>query len=103
MRLMLGYDVPTLLVTVKDDYDPTNFVFDVVNGCWTGRFVDGSVTVNVHGVWEDSSRMEKIKILCYNQNRLRGEYQDVFNNFHNEDYVAPEYAIIDFDDSDIAF
>jgi hypothetical protein len=36
---MLGTtDKPSLLVEVKEDYDPTHFDFYVVNGNWDGTF-----------------------------------------------------------------
>ena len=40
----------------------------------------------------DFTSLEKCKILTDNQHRLRGDYQTVFNNIHNEAYVAPSYA-----------
>jgi hypothetical protein len=45
-------------------------------------------------------------ILSDNQDRLRGDYQEVFDNFHNPDYVAPkpEKVVLPSDwDDDIAF
>jgi hypothetical protein len=43
--------------------------------------------------------------LCDNQDRLRGDYQEVFNNFDNPDYVAPRREVVWFDatDDDIPF
>jgi hypothetical protein len=89
MRLMLGTkDNPSLLVDIEQEYSPTHFEFWVVNGCWKGTYTDGHVTV-----WhpdEPWTELDKTEILCYNQNRLRGEYKDVFWHFHDTDYVAPK-------------
>lgn len=84
MRLMLGKDVPSLLVDVVNTYNPTDFKFDVVNGGWSGRFVEGTVHVDDRG---DS--FDGVSILSDNQDRLRGEYDEVFNNFDNPDWIAP--------------
>ena len=92
MRLMLGTkDKPSLLVNVGQEYSPTHFDFWVVNGAWDGTFYNGYVTV--HHPWEPYSSLDKVEILCNNQDRLRssdwsGGYQEVFNNFHDETYVA---------------
>jgi hypothetical protein len=94
MRLMLGTkDKPSLLVNVGQEYSPTHFDFWVVNGNWDGTFYNGYVTV--HHPWEPYSSLDKVEILCNNQDRLRssdwsGGYQEVFNNFHNETYMAPK-------------
>ena len=88
MRLMLGYgSQPSLLISIEQEYDPAHFEFWVINGAWKGTFTDGYITV--WHPWEPWSGLEKIEILCNNQDRLRGEYQDVFDNFHNPNYVAP--------------
>lgn len=89
MRLMLGTkDDPSLLVSVHQEYSSTHFEFWVVNGCWDGTFTNGYITV-----WGspggDFSSLEKIEILSDNQDRLRGDYQTVFDNFNDPDYVAP--------------
>lgn len=90
MRLMLGTkDQPRLLVNVQRKHDRlAHFEFWVVNGAWHGSFYNGHVTVwnPPSGSWTD---LDKIDILCNNQDRLRGEYHDVFYNFDNVDYVAP--------------
>lgn len=95
MRLMLGETgKPSLLVNVKQEHSPTHFEFWVVNGCWDGTYTDGHVTV--HGCPSgDFSSLDKVEILCDNQDRLRsfdwsGGYQEVFDNFHDESYVAPK-------------
>lgn len=94
MRLMLGTkDKPSLLVNVKQEHSPTHFEFWVVNGCWDGTYTNGYVTV--HHPDNPWSELEKTEILCDNQDRLRssdwsGGYQEVFNNFHDENYVAPK-------------
>ena len=47
----------------------------------------------------------KVQILCDEQQRLRGDYNDVFNNFDNPDYFVPERKVfyVDIDDDDIPF
>lgn len=109
MRLMLGTkDNPSLLVNVQKEYGPAHFDFWVVNGAWEGTFYNGYVTV--HHPYKPFSSLEKVEILTDNQDRLRTvphyEYQEVFNNFHNPDYVAPEYTKVEVPaswDDDIAF
>ena len=104
MRLMLGSDNrPRLLVNVKEDYDPAHFDFRVVNGAWDGTFYNGYITV--HHPWNPHSSLDKMEILTDNQDRLRspdhyGEYNEVFANFHNPDYVAPKPEPVMFDDMD---
>ena len=94
MRLMLGTkDKPSLLVNVGQEHSPTHFDFWVVNGNWDGTFYNGYVTV--HHPYNPHSSLDKVEILCDNQDRLRssdwsGGYQEVFNNFHDESYVAPK-------------
>lgn len=109
MRLMLGTkDCPSLLVDVKQEYDPAHFDFWVVNGAWDGTYYNGYVTV--HHPWNPHSSLDKVEILCDNQDRLRSvpsyDYQEVFNNFDNPDYVAPkpkEWVPPPGWDDDIAF
>ena len=97
MRLMLGTaERPSLLVNVKQEYLPTHFDFWVVNGAWDGTYTDGYITI--HHPWNPHSSLEKVEILCDNQDRLRSSdwsdgyhsYQEVFDNFHDENYVAPK-------------
>lgn len=100
MRLMLGYHgEPSLLVSVDEKYKPTNFNFRVVNGAWDGKFTDGHVTVLCYpgGAFSD---LDITEIICTDQDRLRGDYQTVFYNFDNPDYVAPEQKTVYFDDID---
>lgn len=101
---MLGIDNnPSLLVDVQQEKSTTEFDFWVVNGCWEGTFYNGYVTV--HHPWNPHSSLEKMEILTDNQDRLRGEYQAVFDNFNNSDYVAPkrEPAVFRDMDDDIPF
>lgn len=105
MRLMLGNTEPELLVNVASDADLNNFDFFVVNGAWDGKYNNGFISI--FGVPSgDFSSTEYINILCSDQDRLRGDYNDVFCNFSNTNYVAPviEYKT-NFDnwDDDIAF
>jgi hypothetical protein len=102
MRLLLGSNnEPLLLVDVKSDYNPLNFNFYVINGNWDGSFNNGFISI--HGCPSgDYSRLDKFEILTDNKDRLRGEYSEVFYNFNNPEYIAPQYINHDFDD-DIAF
>jgi hypothetical protein len=109
MRLMLGFNnIPSLLVNVDGKYsgigEPTKTRFDfwVVNGGWEGIYTDGFVTVS-HPPSGAFSTLEKVEILSDNQDRLRGNYQDVFDNWDNPNYVAPESKVVFFEDDDIAF
>jgi hypothetical protein len=109
MRLMLGTkDKPSLLVTIEQEKSPTEFDFWVINGAWKGTYANGHVTV-----WHPDypwSELEKTEILCDNQDRLRTvphyEYQEVFDNFHDETYVAPKPKPVEYPsswDDDIPF
>ena len=106
---MLGTkDKPSLLVNIEQEKSPTEFDFWVVNGAWKGTYTNGHVTVwHPDYPWSD---LEKTKILCDNQDRLRSvphyEYQEVFNNFHDESYVAPKPKPVEYPaswDDDIPF
>lgn len=105
MRLMLGVDgCPSLLVSVDEFDDQNNFSFYVVNGCWEGKFHNGYITV-LGPPTGDFSSLDQHTILTQNQDRLRGDYNDVFANFENESYVAPLPKVFrapDYDD-DIPF
>ena len=82
---MLGGAEPTLLVDVDAMYYPFNFKFHVVNGGWSGQYVSG--TIHIDG--NHGTPIDGYKILTDNQDRLRGEYGDVFANFDNLNWVAP--------------
>ena len=104
MKLMLGDLEPWVLVSTSNDYDPANFKFYVENGAWEGHFYKGYVTV--YGAPSgDYTSLVKVGIICDNQDRLRGDWQTVFDNFDNADYVAPPAKEIDFSwlDDDIPF
>ena len=110
MRLMLGtQERPSLLVNVQQEYSPTHFDFWVVNGNWDGTYYNGYVTV--HHPYNPHSSLDKVDILCDDQDRLRssdwsGGYQEVFNNFDNPDYVAPKPKPVEYPaswDDDIPF
>ena len=96
---MLGStDCPSLLIELEQEKSPTEFEFWVVNGAWYGTFTNGHITVwHPDRPWTELSKTE---ILCDNQDRLRGNYQEVFNNFDNPDYVAPRREVVRFDDMD---
>ena len=109
MRLMLGtVDNPSLLVDIEQEYSPTHFEFWVVNGAWKGTYTNGHVTV--WHPYEPWSELDNTEILCDNQDRLRSvphyEYQEVFNNFDNPNYVAPKadkYFVPSWWEDDIPF
>ena len=91
MRLMIGCEEqPVLLVDVDTNYDPNDFDFYVINGNWDGHYHTGFISV-FECPGGDFTSLEKYKILTDNQHRLRGDYQTVFNNIHNEAYVASSY------------
>lgn len=108
---MLGKNnQPNLLISVDGKFsgigEPTKERFDfwVVNGAWDGIYTDGFITVLGCPTGNFSS-LEKMEILTDNQDRLRGEYQEVFNNWDNPNYVAPKQEKIfdSFFDDDIPF
>lgn len=111
MRLMLGRDnQPNLLVNVKEDYTPECFDFWVVNGAWEGTYTNGYITIKGCPTGDFSS-LDKMEVLTDNQDRLRsnngfGEYEAVFSNFNNPDYVAPKqnkFVEPESWDDDVAF
>ena len=100
MRLMLGTkNQPSLLIELEQEMSPAHFDFWVVNGAWRGVFTNGYITT-LGCPSGDFSSLEKTEVLCDNPDRLRGEYQEVFDNFDNIDYVAPVLKRIVFDDMD---
>lgn len=105
MRLMLGSDgVPSLLVTVGDFFNRDYFDFRVVNGAWDGVFTNGYITVYGPGKECISYIDHKLEILCDEQDRLRGHYEDVFANFSNPTWISPpDKTVDDFYDDDVAF
>lgn len=107
MRLMLGTkDHPSLLVDVGDGIDRNLFDFWVVNGAWEGTFINGHITIHHGHDYDDYSTLNRVEILCDDQDRLRGDYNDVFNNFNNPKYVAPMPKVVECPaswDDDIPF
>jgi hypothetical protein len=100
MRLMLGTkDQPSLLIELEQEMSPTHFNFWVVNGAWRGVFTNGYITI-LGCPGGDYSSLEKTEVLCDNPDRLRGDYDTVFENFNNVDYVAPVLKRVVFDDMD---
>lgn len=91
MRLMLGDadGKPSLLVEVAQQKEINMFDFWVVNGAWGGSYNDGHVTIN-DCPSGDFTSLDKLTIICDNQDRLRGFYMDVFDNFHDVNYNAPK-------------
>lgn len=104
MRLMIGCEEqPVLLVDVDTNYDPNDFDFYVINGNWDGRYHNGFISV-FECPGGDFTSLEKCQILTDNQHRLRGDYQTVFREFTNVNYVAPFRTAIEIDyDDDIPF
>jgi hypothetical protein len=97
---MLGtVERPSLLVDIEQEKSSSEFDFWVVNGAWHGTYTNGHITVwdPPTGSW---SKLDIDEILCDNQDRLRGDYQDVFDNFGNPDYVAPKREPVVFHDMD---
>jgi hypothetical protein len=98
IRLMVSHsdegDTPDLLVSVLADYDPLKFRMYVINGGWNSEVINGKTRPLQH--------MEEIpiKIICSDQDRLRGDYNEVFNNYHDVNYVAPQDTFVDFSDMD---
>ena len=109
MRIMLGTEPsnPSLLVSVDENFNPQEFDFHVVNGNWYGKCYQGHITV-VGCPSGPFSSLDRLTILSDNQDRLRGNYRDVFDNFDDAAYVAPldTFTRKQFDielDDDIAF
>lgn len=105
MRLMLGRNnTPSLLVSVDSDFNIDKFDFRVVNGAWDGTYTNGYITTKGCPS-SDFTSLDKMTILCSNQDRLRGDYNTVFGNFDNPNYVAPQYKYTpeDIVDDDIPF
>lgn len=103
MRLMLGTDErPDLLVDVFEFSNRDEFDFEVINGRWNGKYTNGHLTIDApSGSW---STVDTVEILCDNQDRLRGDYNDVFANFDNPNYIAPQpKPLPEFWDDDIPF
>jgi hypothetical protein len=97
---MLGTkDNPSLLVNLEQEKSPTEFDFWVVNGLWRGVFTNGYITI-LGSPSGNFSSLEKSEIICDNQDRLRGDYNTVFANFDNVNYVAPVLKRVVFDDMD---
>lgn len=93
--IMLGVNnEPILLVRVNEGFDPNNFDFYVNNGAWEGTFNGGDVAV--HGC--ATPAVTNVSILSQNQDRLRGNYQTVFDNWENVDYKSPSYDSLEYDD-----
>jgi hypothetical protein len=89
MKLMIGRDgVPSILVGTYDFVDFNHFKFSVINGCWDGVFTNGYITVT-GCPGGDNTILEKMEILCDNQDRLRGDWPDVFDHFDDPSYVGP--------------
>jgi hypothetical protein len=100
MRLMLGTrDRPSLLIELEQEMSLTHFDFWVVNGAWYGVYTNGYITI-LGCPSGDYSSLEKTEILCDSQERLRGDYNTVFENFDNVDYVAPVPKCVVFADMD---
>ena len=62
-----------------------------------------SFDINQRGLGGDFTSLEKCQILTNNPHRLRGDYQTVFREFTNVNYVAPFRTVIKIDDDDVPF
>ena len=81
---------PSLLVFRGKDVEG-GFVIRVVNGGWDGVFVyTSSETVGYITMGKDHPPTGEVHILCTDEKRLRGDYQDVFDNYEDPTYVGPE-------------
>ncbi len=81
MRLMLGTIQdgvlhPALLVETIGLRMRHKFRFDVVNGAWRGAFVEGEVFVE-----GDSESAGNYEVMCRDQAKLSGDYNEVFSRF----------------------
>jgi len=105
-RLMLGVGGrPSLLVKVLKQSDE-GFDFRVINGAWDGKFTYTDVDTGSVFIEYTKETVDNVQVLCENQDRLRGDYNDVFFNFDDESYVAPQPHKVeypDYWDDDIAF
>ena len=100
-RLMLGYKGgASLLVEVRKRFSETDFIFHVINGNWTGRYMGGRMFIDryidVHDPNPETYRtyveeggveyQDGYCILTSDQELLKylnvgDNYNDVFNNF----------------------
>lgn len=105
MRAMIGVNnVPNLLVDIEQEYALDHFDFWVVNGAWHWTFFKGNVSI--YGCpGGDYTSLGSWEVLSTDMNRLRGDYQTVFDYWNNPNYVAPaaEYAVPTDWDDDIPF
>lgn len=102
IRVMLGRDgKPDLLVEAESSELQTgSFDFEVVNGCWKGHFhPNGMISIFgcPGGAWSTFDDAPLV-VLTSNQDRLRGYYVDVFDNFDDPNYVAPQKTTREYDD-----
>ena len=105
MRMMIGYHgEPSLLVSRGEDVEG-GFAFRVINGGWDGVFVyTESQTVGYITIGKHDPPTGEVHIICTDEKRLRGDYQDVFNNYEDPTYVGPEpIPFPAYWDDDIAF
>ena len=100
MRLMIGVDEePVLLVSVGQKFSEVFFEFICVNGAWSGTFDNGRITVRGCPLG-DFTVVEKYTVLCRDQSRLTGDYNEVFNNFGDVNYVSPAFRETDDPEED---
>lgn len=92
MRMMLGTNnIPSLLIGIDEENfaGRSNFTFCVINGSWDGSFINGKIA-KIDYENDTLTPMGEMEIICENQDRLRGDLEDVFLNFNNPNYVAPK-------------
>ena len=105
MRLALSnQNGALLLIETKNTKKRNRFDFYVVNGGWAGKYTNGRITVYEPDDISWTS-LDKMTIITDNQDRLRGDYNDVFFHLDNPEYIAPKNDFYDWndDENDIPF
>jgi len=71
-----------LLAEVDKNYNPTDFKFRVINGNWSGKFVNGDIFIE-----NDRSPIpdNKVEIISDDQEQLSYDYEAVFAKFRGKE------------------
>jgi hypothetical protein len=81
MRLLLSQNGhATLLVRVVERISDDEFLFIVLNGAWHGTYDKGKVYVEI-----EKGMVFEAEILCDDQEKLKGYYQDVLDKWRSND------------------
>ena len=100
-RVMLGHNgVASLLVEVRKRFSETDFIFDVINGAWVGRYVDGRIFLDIdvrvyemdpvtYVLQDDAEWIDGFEIVSDDQKLLRvgdsynrsRDYNDIMNDY----------------------